>query len=89
MLKEIRIMATTKDNPYSPFTDYSRWYYEDVRLGYDTNSTLAALTPPTSEIDDGADEEALRLLLEYNFSGNHIGVTVEDYDPLLKPQQFS
>lgn len=83
---ELRLHATTRDNPYSPFTDWTRWYLEDIRLGYDTLGTLARLASPISDLDDSAIDEALRSLIEYNFSGNHIVVVQEDYDPFLKPQ---
>lgn len=34
-------MLTTYDNPFNPFTDFIRWWKEDLRLGHDCCGTLA------------------------------------------------
>lgn len=81
------LLPTTVDNPYNPFNDWDRWYLEDIRLGYDTCGLWARLTPPIGELDEGSEEEGLRLLAQYNFSGKHILVTPMDYSPEFKPIQ--
>ena len=34
-------MLTTFDNRFNPFTDFIRWWKEDLRLGHDCCGTLA------------------------------------------------
>lgn len=88
MANKPRMLPTTIDNPYSPFDDWTRWYLEDLRLGYDTCGLLARLAPSFSEIDNSGDDVALRLLIQYNYSGKHIAVVPEDYNPLLTVDRF-
>ena len=83
------ILPTTIDNPYSPFTDWSKWHAEDVRLGHNTTALIGRLAPPfTDWFDDGALEEAVAKILQYNLSGKHIGVIPEDYNPYLIKENF-
>lgn len=42
-------MLTTFDNNFNPFTDFERWWKEDLRLGHDCCGTLA-LNALTSEV---------------------------------------
>lgn len=36
-------MLTTTDNPYSPWTDYDKWYRWDIDNGYNTPSYIARI----------------------------------------------
>lgn len=78
MSKNPVFLLTTTDNPYNPFTQWLRWYYEDQRLGHDTPGLLARLASACDSIDDEADESAMRDVVKYNFSGKHVMVTSED-----------
>ncbi len=40
-MEEKDSMLTTFDNPFNPFTDFTRWWKEDLRLGHDVCGTLA------------------------------------------------
>ncbi|MCK4824985.1 hypothetical protein KA005_55055 [bacterium] len=71
-------LLTTTDNPYNPFTQWLRWYYQDLRLGHDTPGLLARLATSSEAIDDEANEAAMRDVVKYNFSGKHIMVTRDD-----------
>lgn len=58
-------MVTTYDNPFNPFTQFDRWFKEDMMLGHDTCGTLARLAN-TSEIfsDEVNETETLRAIDE-------------------------
>jgi len=72
-------LLTTEDNPYNPFTQWSKWYYEDQRLGHDTPGLLARFSSADNEIvSDEANDKAMSDIVRYNFSGKHIKVTKED-----------
>lgn len=84
-----RMLLSTRDNPYDPFKEWSRWHAEDLRLGYNTLGLLARLAPTHGEFDeDAAVTEAMRLVIEYDFSGQHIMVVPSDYNPLLNVANF-
>ncbi len=76
-------LLTTTDNPLSPFSDWVAWYLEDLRLGHDTCGLLARLASAGETIDDEAEVAAMRDVVKHNFSGKHIMVRPEDYNPYL------
>lgn len=77
-------LITTTNNKYSPFTDWQKWYLEDLHLGYDTVGLLARMTASAEDFnDDEAVQQAMRDIVELNLSGKHILVVKEDYDPEL------
>lgn len=80
-MKDIqRFLLSTSDNPYSPFTEWEKWYLEDLHLGYDTCGLLARTTANAEDFNDIATFEAMRDIVELNLSGKHIIVVKEDYD---------
>ncbi len=79
MAKPTIFLLTTVDNPYNPFTQWSKWYYEDQRLGHDTPGLLARFSSADNEIViDEANDKAMSDIVKHNFSGKHIKVTKED-----------
>lgn len=38
---ENEVLITTYDNPYDPFEDFTRWFLEDQRLGYNSWEKVA------------------------------------------------
>jgi hypothetical protein len=71
-------LLTTVDNPYNPFTEWTQWYYQDIRLGHDTAGLLARFSTSSEIINDKANQAAMRDVVRYNFSGKHIMVTRDD-----------
>ena len=78
MSKDPVYLLTTTDNPYNPFTEWLPWYHFDQRLGYDTPGLLARLAAVSELPNDEAEEDAMRDVVRYNFSGKHILVTEDD-----------
>lgn len=68
-------LLTTVDNPYSPFDDFTRWYSEDLRLGYNTCGLIARLSNASDDFNDDEEFEVMRRIIEYNWSGKHVMVT--------------
>lgn len=71
-------LLTTIDNPWNPFTQWSKWFYEDQRLGYDTPGLLARFSASSEVVSDEAIDKAMSEIVKYNFSDKHIKVTKED-----------
>lgn len=61
-------MLTTFDNPYDPFTNFDRWWKEDLRLGHDCCGTLArnAMTSEvfSDEVNQKIINEAMKEIVE-------------------------
>lgn len=72
-------LLSTSDNRYSPFTQFQAWLLEDYRLGYDTPGLLARLTANAHEFNDIGIQNAMRDIVELNFSGKHVIVVREDF----------
>lgn len=75
-------MLSTIDNPYSPLTQWDRWYNWDVAAGYHTASFLARVvrsSPALSVADEEeAIEEAIDEIVRENVLGRYIKIPIPD-----------
>ena len=75
---------TTKDNPFSPFTQFKEWYAFDTAHNYHTSEYLAALSAHSyglgENMNEMADETAIDEMLKLNLYGNYIKVHRSDYE---------
>lgn len=53
-----QIWPTTVDNPFDPFTQWSRWYDFDEKMGYHTCAAVDRICGDTSNLSD-AEEDLL------------------------------
>ncbi len=77
-------LLTTIDNPYSPFTEWTQWYLEDLRLGYDTCGLVARLSGSANELNDEAELAVMSDIVKYNYSGKHIMVSETTFELSIK-----
>lgn len=65
---ETKVMITTIDNPYNPFTDYDNWLTFDIEKGYYTCNKLARISNVTDDMTDKEmieeEERAINRLIE-------------------------
>ena len=54
-----KLLLTTIDNPFNPFTDFDNWNDFDVAHGYHTCSYLARIAKTSIELSDEDNEEAI------------------------------
>lgn len=84
-----RVMLSTEDNPYNPFTEWDQWWAWDTSNGYNSMSLLARVVRSSDETSDELDLEAIREGMEevvfYNVSGKHILVS-EPASSVTEPQ---
>ena len=52
-------MLTTYDNPFDPFSEFTIWWKEDVRLGHDTCGLLAKYANTSSVLSDQLNNEII------------------------------
>ena len=69
----IKTMLTTIDNPYDPFTEFSKWYTWDLDSGYHTCAFLARIYKSSSELSIADQElaldQAIEEIVEENVTG--------------------
>lgn len=53
-------MLTTFDNPFNPFTNFTRWWKEDLILGHDTCGALARESAVSDVASDEVNERYIR-----------------------------
>lgn len=72
-----KTMLSTKDNPYSPFTDYGLWYEWDVRAGYHTASFLARIANTSTELSEADYDLAIELAIDEIVEENVLGLYIK------------
>lgn len=64
-------MLTTFDNPYDPFTQFTKWMLFDVRKGYCTCAYLGRIARTSNEFTEEenaqAMERAIDEIIKYDF----------------------
>lgn len=69
-------MLSTKDNPYSPFTQFDDWRAFDEEKGYYTCAYLARIARTSNDLSDEENEEeiesAIDEICKLNLTGNYI-----------------
>lgn len=67
-MEEKDSMLTTFDNPFNPFTDFVRWWKEDLLLGHDCCGLLAREANTSDiasdEVNDKATIEAMERIVK-------------------------
>lgn len=84
------VALTTKDNPYDPFDQFTKWYMFDVDHGYNSCGYLAriartsdALTPGENDIEM---EEAINEIIRLDFRDIYRKVTKNVPDSELESE---
>jgi hypothetical protein len=82
-----RVMLTTIDNPFSPFTEFTAWYGFDVSSGYHTSDFLARILTDSDDMSDPdidlSIEQAIDEVVKFNVLG--IYRKVVEGEPIPKP----
>ena len=77
-------MLTTKDNPYSPFTQFDEWNAWDMSHGYNTCAYLARISKDSPDLSpsqmERSVEDAIDEIVYFNLTGNYVKVSKSDYD---------
>lgn len=68
-----KLMLTTLDNPFDPFTQFEEWYEFDVQKGYHSCGYLARITNSSDELSEEdellAIETAMKEITNFNVLG--------------------
>lgn len=58
------VMLTTYDNPFNPFTEFNRWWKEDISLGHDCCGLLAREAATSTVFSDEKNRKYIREAME-------------------------
>lgn len=76
-----RVMLTTIDNPFDPFTQFEQWFLFDVEKGYNSCSYLARIAKTSDQFtekeNDKEIERAIDEIIKYDFMNIYKKVTKE------------
>lgn len=74
---------TTKDNPFSPFSQFESWQRFDEQRNYNTISYLSRIANVSIELSDEENnneiQRAIDEIVRMNLTGNYIKVLPEHY----------
>ncbi len=66
-----RVALTTIDNPYDPFTDFTKWMLFDEEKGYHTCSYLGRIARTSDQLSEEENnqeiERAIDEIIKYDF----------------------
>lgn len=67
----MKVMLTTIDNPYDPFTQFDSWFLFDVEKGYNSCAYLARIAKTSDQLSDKENDEiiekAIDEIVKYDF----------------------
>lgn len=74
----MKVMITTIDNPYNPFSDFMSWFRYDVEKGYNTCAYLGRIARTSDELteyeNDLEVERAIDEIIENDFMNVYVKV---------------
>lgn len=77
-------MLTTKDNPFSPFSQFESWRRFDEQRNYFTLNYLARIAKTSVDLTDEQNEEevqrAIDDIVRINLTGNYVRALPGDYE---------
>lgn len=76
---ENEVLITTYDNPYDPFEDFTRWFLEDARLGYNSWEKVARFCSKSNNMTHEEElediEKAIDEVVMNDFTGLYRKIT--------------
>lgn len=75
-----KVMLTTIDNPFNPFTHFDEWYAFDVEKGYNTCSYLARIAKTSDELSEPDEDLAIDLAINEIAKLNVLGIYKKVYE---------
>ena len=67
------VALTTIDNPFNPFTDFTKWFLYDIEKGYYSCAYLARIARTSNQLSDAENlneiERAIDEIIRLDFMG--------------------
>ena len=81
---ENKVMLTTIDNPFNPFTQFDSWFMFDVEKGYNSCSRLARFARTSDQLTEKENDEeierAIDEIIVYDPLNIYKKVRINDYN---------
>ena len=72
------VALTTIDNPFNPFTDFTKWFLYDIEKGYYSCAYLARIARTSDQFTDLENDEeierAIDEIIKYDFRNIYVKV---------------
>lgn len=82
-MSQDKLLLTTVDNPYNPFTQFIEWYSFDEAAGYHSSALLARVVLSSDELSDRDQQNDMNRAIEEivmeNVSGVHRKVSATSF----------
>lgn len=75
-----KVMLTTNDNPFSPFTEFDEWLAFDEIKGYRTLNFLARVVTTSGDLSLEDQERAIDLAIDEIVENNVLGIYRKFYE---------
>lgn len=79
-MEEKKVMLTTIDNEFNPFTDFVLWLLRDKELGYNTCQYLARIAKVTDDMTQKEEDAEIERAIDEIVALNPLGVYVKVYN---------
>ena len=60
----MKVMLTTKDNPFDPFEQFDSWYMFDVTKGYNTCEYLGRIARTSEQLSDQENDDEIERAID-------------------------
>ena len=60
----MKVMLTTKDNPFDPFEQFDSWYMFDVTKGYNTCDYLGRIARTSEQLSDQENDDEIERAID-------------------------
>ena len=82
-MEDSKVMLTTIDNIYDPFTQFTLWLLRDQELGYNTYGYLARIAKLTDDMTQKEEDEEIERAIDEIIELNPLGVYIKVYNNTL------
>ena len=82
-MEDSKVMLTTIDNIYDPFTQFTLWLLRDQELGYNTCGYLARIAKLTDDMTQKEEDEEIERAIDEIIELNPLGVYIKVYNHTL------
>lgn len=80
-----KVLLSTKDNPFNPFTNFDAWFSYDQRHGHHSCEYLARIAKTSHDLSDSDNEEAVENAVDDIIKYDPFGI----YIKVEKPSKVS
>ena len=74
------VALTTIDNPFNPFTDFTKWFLYDIEKGYYSCAYLARIARTSDQLSDAENLNEIERAIDEIISLDFMGIYKKVYE---------